>query len=106
MFKIAWRNILRNKRRSILSLTIIIIGVCVLYLFKGYINYAFNDIKNSTIAEYGNLEIAAVGYWDSKSEGRPILAKTDLDKIKFLLSKKPGNQRLFFAIKRLRHYWE
>jgi putative ABC transport system permease protein len=89
MFKIAWRNILRNKRRSILSLSIIIIGVCVLYLFKGYISYTFNDIKNSTIAEYGNLEIAAVGYWDSKSEERPILAKTDLDKIKFLLSKNP-----------------
>ena len=89
MFKIAWRNILRNKRRSTLSLAIIIIGVCVLYIFNGYMNNALNSLRKTATDTYGYLEIAAVGYWDSNSEDRKILAKTDLDKIKSLLSKNP-----------------
>jgi putative ABC transport system permease protein len=89
MFKIAWRNILRNKRRSTLSLAIIIIGVCVLYIFNGYKYNALDSLKKKATSTYGYLEIAAVGYWDSRSEDRKILAKTDLEKIKFLLSKNP-----------------
>ncbi|HBF39591.1 MAG TPA: ABC transporter permease, partial [Firmicutes bacterium] len=42
MLKIAWRNVMRNKRRSILSLMIIAIGVAVLFVMNGYIRGSFD----------------------------------------------------------------
>jgi hypothetical protein len=41
MIKIAWRNVLRNKRRTFLSVIIIMVGVAVLFLFNGYKAFAF-----------------------------------------------------------------
>lgn len=89
VFKIAWRNILRNKRRSALSITIIIIGVSVLFLFKGYMAFNLNGLTDLAISEYGNLQIAADGYWNNTDE-RHLLSKTEIDRIKKLLTKNPA----------------
>jgi ABC-type transport system, involved in lipoprotein release, permease component len=86
MFKIAWRNILRNKRRSALSLSIIVIGVAVLFIFKGYMSHSLNGLTTLALSEYGNLEIAADGYWNNNSDERHLLTETDIVKIKKILN--------------------
>ncbi len=89
VFKIAWRNILRNKRRSALSITIIVIGVSVLFLFKGYMAFNLNGLTELAISEYGNLQIAAAGYWDNTDE-RHLLSKNEINRMRGILTKDPA----------------
>lgn len=63
MFKIAWRSIMRNKRRSLLSLGLIIVSIAVLFLLKGYFTSTFEGLQMMAIREYSNLQIAKEGFW-------------------------------------------
>jgi putative ABC transport system permease protein len=85
MFKIACRNIRRNKRRSFLSLLIISIGVGVLFLVNGYIAQTFEGLKMMAAAQYGDLQIAAEHFWDNDNR-RHLLSKTELKKVGQLLT--------------------
>ncbi|NLW47635.1 MAG: ABC transporter permease [Firmicutes bacterium] len=91
MLKIAWRNVLRNKRRSLLSLLIISIGVAVLFLVNGYIRATFEGLKYMAVSQYGNLQIAAGNFWDNDNQ-RHLLSKTDLEKVERLLASRPEVQ--------------
>jgi hypothetical protein len=44
-FKIAARNVLRNKRRTAFSLGVTALGVAILYFVIGFINESFDSIK-------------------------------------------------------------
>jgi putative ABC transport system permease protein len=91
MLKIAWRNVRRNKRRSLLSLLIISIGVAVLFLVNGYIRETFEGLKFMAVSQYGNLQIAAENFWDNDNQ-RHLLSKTDLEKVERLLASRPEVQ--------------
>jgi putative ABC transport system permease protein len=91
MLKIAWRNVRRNKRRSLLSLLIISIGVAVLFLVNGYIRETFEGLKFMAVSQYGNLQIAAENFWDNDNQ-RHLLSKTDLEKVEGLLASRPEVQ--------------
>ncbi|MDI3546357.1 MAG: putative transport system permease protein [Halanaerobiales bacterium] len=86
MLKIAWRNVLRNKRRSLLSLLIIVIGVTVLFLVKGYIISTYAGLKMMSVAQYGNLQIAKEGYWDNRDNQRHLLTESEIAEIKGILA--------------------
>lgn len=86
MLKIAWRNVLRNKRRSLLSLLIIVIGVTVLFLVKGYITSTYAGLKMMSVAQYGNLQIAKEGYWDNRDNQRHLLTESEIAEIKGILA--------------------
>lgn len=88
MLKISWRNVLRNKRRSLLSLLIITIGVAVLYLVNGYIKGAFDGLKTMSVSQYGNLQIAKKGYWANDNQ-RHLLTPMEIGKIKEILASHP-----------------
>lgn len=87
VLKIALRNILRNKRRSALSLAIITISVTVLFLVKGYISAAYQGLEMMAIAENGHFQIARNGFWDNAGE-RKVLSADDCAKIKDILKRK------------------
>lgn len=87
MLKIAWRNVLRNKRRSFLSLLIISIGVAVLFLVNGYIKGTFDGLKNMSVAQYGNIQIAKRHFWDNDNQ-RYLLTKVEMEKVKQLLTRR------------------
>ncbi|QTL99406.1 FtsX-like permease family protein [Iocasia frigidifontis] len=88
MFKIAWRSIMRNKRRSLLSLGLIIVSIAVLFLLKGYFTSTFEGLQMMAIREYSNLQIAKEGFWDKKSVDRKVLSKDDIAKINEILNNK------------------
>ncbi|MTI59983.1 MAG: ABC transporter permease [Firmicutes bacterium] len=88
MFKIAWRNTMRNKRRSLLSLGLIIVSIAVLFLLKGYFTSTFEGLQMMAIREYSNLQIAKEGFWDKKSVDRKVLSKDDIAKINEILNNK------------------
>jgi len=56
---LTFRNILRNKRRTVLTLLSIIIGVVSLVLFDGFVNYTLWGLRESTIKNgVGHLQIS------------------------------------------------
>lgn len=85
MFKIACRNILRNKRRSLMCLLISMVGEAVLYLMIGY-NTATNDgLQLMSVEQYGDLQIARSGYWDAEKTDQLILTRNEMDSIERIL---------------------
>src|SRR5690554_4329406 len=56
---LALRNISRNKRRTMLTLTAIITGVTALVLFDGYVRYSLWGLQESTIRNgLGHLQLS------------------------------------------------
>jgi putative ABC transport system permease protein len=87
MWKIAWRNVLRNKRRSLLCIMIMFISVTVLFLVKGYITDTYEGLVLMSVMQYGNLQIAKPGYWESTDYERHLLSGEEIATIKAILGK-------------------
>lgn len=90
MWKIAWRNVLRNKRRSLLSAVIIVISVTVLSLVKGYNTGTYEGLEMMAVMQYGNLQIAKEGYWKNADNERHLLNKEEIVKISEILTENPA----------------
>ncbi|MDR1683237.1 MAG: ABC transporter permease [Candidatus Symbiothrix sp.] len=68
MLKLAWRNIWRNKRRSIITMTSVFIALFFCTLTTAFIDGMWNQmIKNMLKTQAGNIEIHGKGYWDDKT---------------------------------------
>ncbi len=60
---LAFRNILRNKRRTFLTLSAIISGVCSIIIFGGFIEFTYEGLRESTIrTQLGHIQIYKQGY--------------------------------------------
>lgn len=62
--RIALRNVLRNPRRTFLSLTIIALGTGMLFAVSGFVSFITDGITENTVEQYGNLQIADSDLWD------------------------------------------
>jgi len=59
LFKLAWRNIWRNKRRTFLTLTAIVVGVFSIIFAKSYINGILSGASNVIVkTQCGHIRIA------------------------------------------------
>jgi putative ABC transport system permease protein len=68
-FKIALRNVFRNKRRTLITLLAINFGIIALMLFGGFMDAAFEGIRESFIhGSLGHLQIFKEGYWKNKGK--------------------------------------
>ncbi len=68
MWKLAWRNVLRNRRRTLLSLAMIALGATILFVVQGYMAYSYWGLQYSAISQYGHLQIAARDSWQKGAE--------------------------------------
>jgi putative ABC transport system permease protein len=69
IIKLALRNILRNGRRSAITLTVIVFGAVGLILFGGYKARTFFALRESTInGRIGHMQIFKEGYAKSQSQ--------------------------------------
>lgn len=63
VYKIAWRNMLRYKRRSLFVLLTILVGVAAIVLFGGFVEANYIGLRESVIrSQYGHLQIHRKGY--------------------------------------------
>ncbi len=88
MLKIAWRNIMRNKRRSCLSLGLILVGVAVLFLLRGYFLASYEGLEMMAIHQYSHVQIAKRDFWDQKNIDRRILSLEEINTIERILNEK------------------
>ncbi len=70
LFKIAFRNILRNGRRSFMTASAIAVGAIALILFGEYNDFAFIGIQTQTVMGSGHMAVFQKGYFEFGS-GNP-----------------------------------
>lgn len=63
--KIAFRNVIRQRRRSLLALATIAGGVIALMLAGGFVQWIFNSMREATIrAQLGHIQIVRPGFFE------------------------------------------
>lgn len=83
--KIAIRNIVRHRLRSLLSVGMIAGAVSAIILFQGFSDYSLQAIKKIAAEnQYGNMQIATNKYWSPGKESRKerMFLLSDLDSLK------------------------
>ncbi|MCL0069344.1 FtsX-like permease family protein [Dehalococcoidia bacterium] len=73
VIKLALRNLLRNRRRTILSLLLIALGTAALFLFRGYGVDVAAMARESAIRQVWHLRIATEAFWDGERYGYDYL---------------------------------
>ncbi|MFX1251169.1 MAG: ABC transporter permease [Promethearchaeota archaeon] len=71
LLKLAWRNVQRNRRRTIITASAIILGVTMMLIVSGIISGMLErTVNNSVELETGHIKIFPKGYYD-KSDLMP-----------------------------------
>ncbi|MUK94600.1 FtsX-like permease family protein [Aliivibrio fischeri] len=66
--RLAWLNLLRNGRRSALSILIITIAVFALTSAGGFGLYTYDSLRESTARDTGHLTLSQPGYFESDED--------------------------------------
>lgn len=66
--RIAYLNLQRNKRRSVLSIMIVAIAIFALTSAGGFGLYTYDSLKESTARDTGHLTISQPGYFEQDEE--------------------------------------
>jgi putative ABC transport system permease protein len=65
-FTLAWRNVWKNKRRTVLTLLTIMVGCAMVIFMKAMIRGAFGQmIEDAASVNNGHIQIHEKGYWDN-----------------------------------------
>lgn len=65
LLKVALRSLVRNKRRSLVTLATVAVGAAALFSFRGFNTGLLNEYrKNAVHAHYGNGQVNTAGYRD------------------------------------------
>ena len=81
IFKIAWRNIYRNKKRSLITITSIFAAL-FLNIFMRALQFGFYDNLIKTVVESyaGYVEVHAKGFWDNQNLENSMVVDNELIK--------------------------
>ncbi len=68
MIMIAWRNVWRNKRRTVLTLLTILVG-CAMIIFQNAFAKGGHDqmIEDAVSVNTGHIQVHEKGYWDNRT---------------------------------------
>jgi ABC-type lipoprotein release transport system permease subunit len=80
-FKLAWRNMWRNWRRTIIAVIAIVLGLILLLFMDGMIKGSDQAIFGNAVRLYGgNLQVHAVGYRE-RANRLPMLPLADAEAV-------------------------
>jgi putative ABC transport system permease protein len=63
LLKIAFRNMLRNRRRSMMTGSAVTAGALAMLLFGGFVSYIFAGLETSNVQRIGHLTVFREGYF-------------------------------------------
>jgi ABC-type lipoprotein release transport system permease subunit len=68
MLKLAWRNLWRNKRRTLITIASVFFAVMMAILMRGYHGGAWASLLENVLHSYsGYLQVHSKGYWNEKT---------------------------------------
>ncbi len=71
IFSLALRNLLRNRRRSLTTLSAVVVGLVSMLIFGGYARNTAFAVQTGYVQYYGHLQIQRKGYFHYGS-GNPV----------------------------------
>lgn len=94
LVRLAWRNIWRNKKRSLILMTSVVVSVFVAIIFTSLQNGQDEYLVNITVGQYtGHIQIHQKGYWEEKTLDYTMELQSDffnsITKIKYLKAYTP-----------------
>lgn len=66
--RLAWKNVLRNRRRSMVTIMIATIGCAAILVASGFALYTYNMLSDSAAREYGHVTIAQKDFFDREED--------------------------------------
>jgi putative ABC transport system permease protein len=101
--KLAFRNVLRNKRRSLVTIFAIGIGFAAISLYYGYIHYVYWALKVTAIhgEGLGHLRINKAG-WHEKGKLEPENICFPVKKLKKFSNCLPKKKMSYYPLRRFR----
>ncbi len=76
MFKLAWRNLWRNRRRTLITAGSVFFAVFLAILMRGFKHGAWVHLIDNVLHSYtGYVQIHKKGYWDEKTFDYSMAAK-------------------------------
>ena len=100
IFKFGWRNLLRNKRRTYLTLTAVAIGVMSIIFAKSYFRGIFNGVIDTVIrTQIGHIRIVHKEYLRLERIMPKEYLVTDLNRVKADISRIPDVELMNEQIK-------
>ena len=77
--KLAWRNIWRNKRRTIITAASIFFAIFFALIMRGFQLGSYSNMIDNAVRLYsGHIQIHAEGYWENKSINNTLVSKDEL----------------------------
>ncbi|MDR9366599.1 MAG: FtsX-like permease family protein [Balneolaceae bacterium] len=74
-FNLAWRNIWRNKRRTIITILSIVVAVFLASVMRSMQEGQYTDMIENTVGTFsGYIQVHADGYWDDKTLDNTLVA--------------------------------
>ncbi len=78
---LAWRNVWRNKRRTILTLLTILVGSAMIILMNAFAKGGHDQmIEDAVSMNVGHIQIHEKGYWDSRTIDYAFRMSDELEK--------------------------
>jgi putative ABC transport system permease protein len=91
MFKLALRNVFRNRRRSLITFSAVMIGILSFIIMEGITESLQNQsIRMLKKVETAHLKVYARGYWDERNKEPLKYRIADYAKIKKIIENKDG----------------
>lgn len=89
--KTSLRNVFRNRRRTVFSLAVIVVGFVVLVSVLGFVGEALQSTKTSLADESGAVQVASEGLFENTSIGYDYLIFPEvLERVVSVASEMPG----------------
>jgi len=91
MWWIPLRSLVRNRRRTALSIAIVALGTAISFFVYGFLEDSRLQIQASTVSEYGNLQIASPDLWEDTADGYEYLIEPETEaQVRTLLASHDG----------------
>ncbi len=89
LFKIAFRNLLRNGRRSLMALLAIAVGGTSLVLFGEFVGFVRASLETNAVQNVGHLTVYRKGYFDYGAGNPAAFGIADYPSVMHLIASDP-----------------
>lgn len=91
---LAWRNVLRNRRRSLVTILIATVGCAAVLIASGFALYTYDALRDGAAKEFGHLTVAAPGFFDRDEETPMQFGMSDYGALTATLQRNPHVRRV------------